>query len=87
MFKELKEDMISIKDKIGFSTVRQKPQKKGNSRTEEHTKTLFERKNDGEKEKESERAQAGGGVEEEREADFQLSREPDAGLDPGTLGS
>lgn len=44
MFKELKEDMISIKDKIGFSTVRQKPQKKGNSRTEEHTKTLFERK-------------------------------------------
>ena len=34
-----------------------------------------------------ERAQAGGAAEEEREAGSPLSKEPDAGLDPRTLGS
>ena len=36
---------------------------------------------------ERERAQAGRGAEGEGEADSPLSREPDVGLDPGTLGS
>ena len=30
---------------------------------------------------------SGGGVEEEGEADFLLSREPDEGFDPRTLGA
>ena len=38
------------------------------------------------KESERERAWAGRGKEEEREADSSLSREPDTGLNPRTLG-
>ena len=34
-----------------------------------------------------ERARAGGGAEGKREADSQLSRQPNAGIDPRTLGS
>ena len=37
--------------------------------------------------KERERAQAGGAAEGGGEADFLLSREPSASLDPRTLGS
>ena len=40
-----------------------------------------------EREREREKARAGGRAEGEREADSPLSREPDAGLDPRTLGS
>jgi len=36
---------------------------------------------------EREKAQAGAGAGAEGEAGFLLSREPDAGLDPGILGS
>ena len=40
-----------------------------------------------EKERSKERAGAGGGAEAEGEAQSPLSREPDVGLDPRTLGS
>ena len=43
---------------------------------------LFDRER--ERERETARSQAGGGAEAEGEADYLLSREPDAGLHPKT---